>query len=135
MSLAFQMYAINFASIFNPYCHCLLQLEVVGEDPTIVSLKQQGLELSTIDRYQGRDKPVIIISLVRSNKAGKAGRLLQDIRRLNVALTRAKKKMLIIGSFSTLINGSEPLNQLLQDMERLQQRVLLPEDALQCYEL
>ena len=75
---------------------------------------KMGLEISTIDRFQGRDKSVTIISLVRSNNEGKAGRLLQDFRRLNDAFSRAKHKMIIIGSYSTLHRGSEVLRPVLE---------------------
>lgn len=44
----------------------------------------------TVDRYQGRDKPVILLSFVRSNAKGATGTLLADTARLNVAITRAK---------------------------------------------
>lgn len=44
----------------------------------------------TIDRCQGRDKPVILLSFVRSNAKGSVGTLLSDAARLNVAVTRAK---------------------------------------------
>jgi DNA replication ATP-dependent helicase Dna2 len=91
--------------------------------------------LSTIDHYQGRDKPAIILSLVRSNPGGKTGRLLQDIRRLNVATTRAKQKLLIVGSFSTLNSGSVPLSNMLKDLDKFHQRLLLPENALHCYDI
>ncbi|KAI9033834.1 AAA domain-containing protein [Phycomyces nitens] len=60
------------------------------------------LEISTIDRYQGRDKDCIIISLVRNNPQKQTGDLLKDWKRINVAMTRAKKKMILIGSESTL---------------------------------
>jgi len=54
---------------------------------SIRSSKNEGLEVSTIDRYQGRDKEAIIVSMARSNTtAGKTGRVLEDKRRLlNVA--------------------------------------------------
>lgn len=57
---------------------------------------------------------MVIISLVRSNSEGKAGRLLQDFRRLNVAFSRAKYKMIIIGSYSTLHRGSDALRPVLE---------------------
>uniref|UniRef100_A0A0L0NUN0 DNA replication ATP-dependent helicase/nuclease DNA2 n=1 Tax=Candidozyma auris TaxID=498019 RepID=A0A0L0NUN0_CANAR len=65
-----------------------------------------ALEILTADRFQGRDKQCIIISLVRSNKDRKAGELVKDLRRINVALTRARSKLLIFGSLSTLSNTS-----------------------------
>ena len=58
--------------------------------------------MSTVDRFQGRDKDCIIVSLVRSNEEGKVGGLLKDWRRINVAFTRAKKKLILVGSESTL---------------------------------
>ncbi len=53
-------------------------------------------------RYQGRDKVCVVLSLVRSNAEGHVGRVLQDWRRINVALTRAKAKLLLVGSRTTL---------------------------------
>ncbi|RKF65749.1 DNA replication ATP-dependent helicase/nuclease DNA2 [Erysiphe neolycopersici] len=64
------------------------------------------VEMHTADRFQGRDKEVIILSLVRSNDAQSIGELLKDWRRINVAFTRAKTKLLVIGSRETL-KGSE----------------------------
>mmetsp|Transcript_6497 Transcript_6497/g.8514 ORF Transcript_6497/g.8514 Transcript_6497/m.8514 type:complete len:193 (+) Transcript_6497:5-583(+) len=53
------------------------------------------LEVHTIDKYQGRDKSCIFISLVRSNLDRKVGNLLRDWRRINVAFTRAKSKLIL----------------------------------------
>ncbi|CAN0550098.1 unnamed protein product, partial [Ectocarpus sp. 12 AP-2014] len=61
-----------------------------------------ALEINTIDKYQGRDKKVIVVSFVRSNAEGTVGHLLRDWRRLNVALSRAKHKLLLVGSLRTL---------------------------------
>ncbi|KAG0168654.1 Tripartite DNA replication factor [Apophysomyces sp. BC1015] len=63
---------------------------------------RQDLEIATIDKYQGRDKDCVLVSLVRSNAHGNAGDLLKDWRRLNVAFTRAKCKLVVFGSVSTL---------------------------------
>lgn len=82
------------------------------------SWKTQGLEVSTIDRYQGRDKDAIVLSFVRSNSKGKVGRLLEDYRRLNVAVTRAKCKLVMVGSFSTLIEGSTHLRGSLERLQK-----------------
>ena len=59
------------------------------------------LEVQTVDKFQGRDKDCIVLSMVRSNKKRSAG-LLADWQRLNVAMTRAKSKLVIVGSLSTL---------------------------------
>ncbi|GBG28920.1 DNA replication ATP-dependent helicase/nuclease DNA2 [Hondaea fermentalgiana] len=63
---------------------------------------RDGVEVATIDTYQGRDKECIIISMVRSNVQKDVGGLLHDVARINVAITRAKKKLIVIGSASTL---------------------------------
>ncbi|KAK3994607.1 hypothetical protein QBC44DRAFT_391344 [Cladorrhinum sp. PSN332] len=60
------------------------------------------VEMHTADRFQGRDKSVILLSLVRSNESGQIGELLRDWRRINVAFTRAKTKLLVVGSRRTL---------------------------------
>lgn len=56
----------------------------------------------TVDKYQGADIDCVIVSFVRSNVSRNVGTLLKDWRRINVAFTRAKKKLIIIGSRSTL---------------------------------
>ncbi|KAL9189329.1 hypothetical protein ACHAXT_011819, partial [Thalassiosira profunda] len=94
------------------------QLRMLNENLVLRESKREGLEMCTIDRFQGRDKSVTIISLVRSNKEGKAGLLLQDFRRLNVAFSRAKKKMIIVGSYSTLHQGSQVLRPVLDSMRQ-----------------
>ena len=94
------------------------QLRILDDNPALQEPKSNGLEICTIDRFQGRDKSAIIISLVRSNNEGKVGRLLQDFRRLNVAFSRAKKKMIIVGSFTTLHRGSDVLRPVLDFMRQ-----------------
>ncbi|EJT99626.1 Dna2-domain-containing protein [Dacryopinax primogenitus] len=61
-----------------------------------------GVEILTADRSQGRDKECILISMVRSNETGELGELLKDWRRLNVSFTRARSKLVIVGSRNTL---------------------------------
>lgn len=60
------------------------------------------VEVLTIDRCQGRDKPVILMSFVRSNSKGATGTLLADAARLNVAVTRAKVRTRCHSSTQTL---------------------------------
>ena len=60
-------------------------------------------DINTIDSFQGQERDVIYISLVRSNEKAEIG-FLADYRRMNVAMTRARKKLIIIGDSATLGN-------------------------------
>lgn len=99
---------------------------------------QGAIEMHTADRFQGRDKEVVILSLVRSNEACSIGDLLKDWRRINVAFTRAKTKLLVVGSRMTL-KGSGCEEMLARFIELMEQRCWiydLPPDALEahCFE-
>ncbi|MEF8726435.1 MAG: IGHMBP2 family helicase [Candidatus Bipolaricaulota bacterium] len=63
--------------------------------------EEEDLEIKTVDGFQGREKEVIIISFVRSNDENQLG-FLADERRLNVSLTRAKRKLIMVGDSDTL---------------------------------
>ena len=65
------------------------------------NLKSPEIEVDSIDGFQGREKEVVIISLVRSNREGEVG-FLSDTRRMNVALTRARRKLIVIGDSATI---------------------------------
>jgi ATP-dependent RNA/DNA helicase IGHMBP2 len=67
--------------------------------------KLASLSIKTIDGFQGEERDVIYISLVRSNEKQEIG-FLNDLRRMNVAITRAKKKLVVIGDSATI--GATP---------------------------
>ena len=60
-----------------------------------------SIEIRSVDSFQGRERDIVIFSAVRSNREGRIG-FLNDWRRLNVALTRARKGLVIVGDFDTL---------------------------------
>lgn len=79
--------------------------------------ENKRIEISTVDGFQGREKEVIIISLVRSNDEHEVG-FLKDERRMNVAITRAKRQLVIVGDMETLEkSGNKYLKDLVEYME------------------
>lgn len=89
------------------------------------------LEMHTADKFQGRDKEVVILSCVRSNADKNVGELLRDWRRVNVAFTRARTKLLVIGSRTTLRDGNELLHKYVELMETHDWVYNLPKNALE----
>ena len=59
------------------------------------------ITINTVDGFQGQERDIVVISMVRSNKDGQVG-FLRDLRRMNVALTRARMKLILIGNRETL---------------------------------
>ncbi len=76
-----------------------------------------GLEIDSVDGFQGREKEAVVISLVRSNAKGEIG-FSNDNRRMNVAMTRARRKLLIIGDSATL-GGHAFYSRLLEYCEAI----------------
>ncbi len=67
---------------------------------------ESGLEIGSVDGFQGREKEAIILSLVRSSESGQIG-FLSDMRRLNVAITRARRCLIVVGDSATV--GRHPV--------------------------
>ena len=59
------------------------------------------ITVNTVDGFQGQERDIILISLVRSNDEGQIG-FLRDLRRMNVAITRARMKLIILGDTQTM---------------------------------
>ncbi len=78
---------------------------------------RRHISVNTVDGFQGQERDIIVISLVRSNDEGQIG-FLRDLRRMNVAITRARMKLIILGDKSTLTR--HPFyRQLAQYIEQL----------------
>jgi ATP-dependent RNA/DNA helicase IGHMBP2 len=75
-------------------------------------LLPDSIRIGTVDGFQGREMEAIVISLVRSNREGQVG-FLAETRRMNVALTRARRKLIVIGDSATI--GSDPFYGRLLD--------------------
>jgi superfamily I DNA and/or RNA helicase len=95
-------------AVITPYAAQARLLRTLVDDSAI--------EIDTVDGFQGREKEAIVISLVRSNTTGEVG-FLNDTRRTNVALTRARRKLIVIGDSSTLANH-EFYRRMLDHFER-----------------
>jgi len=89
--------------VIAPYRAQINYLKDAIEDSEILNglLLQRRLSVGTVDSFQGQERDIIAISLTRSNPQGEIG-FLSDIRRMNVGMTRARRKLLLVGDSSTL---------------------------------
>ena len=86
-------------AVISPYREQVIRMETyITEDD---SLSPYPIEINTIDGFQGQERDVVYISLVRSNTKSEIG-FLSDYRRMNVAMTRAKKLLIIVGDSGTI---------------------------------
>lgn len=85
--------------IISPYREQAIYLKQHKEGDE--RLQEMPITINTIDAFQGQERDLIYISLVRSNGKGEIG-FLKDYRRMNVAMTRAKKKLVVIGDSATI---------------------------------
>jgi ATP-dependent RNA/DNA helicase IGHMBP2 len=89
--------------IISPYREQVLSMEKeIENDPLLTNIK---LTVATIDGFQGQERDVIYISLVRSNTKSDIG-FLTDYRRMNVAMTRARMKLIVVGDSGTIGNDT-----------------------------
>lgn len=103
--------------IISPYAAQVKLVREKIEDEEI--FRGLNIEANTVDGFQGQEKDLIIMSMVRSNETGEIG-FVADERRLNVGMTRAKKKLVIIGDMTTLANN-KLYNTLAEHIEEIGQ--------------
>ncbi|WYZ34744.1 hypothetical protein EsH8_I_001020 [Colletotrichum jinshuiense] len=117
------------AALVRQHAQKLVDAGVRPEDIAVVTpynaqlavlapLKEQfpGIELGSVDGFQGREKEVVIVTLVRSNSEGEVG-FLGEKRRLNVAMTRPKRSLTVIGDSETVKRGSNFLKRWMDFLE------------------
>lgn len=98
--------------IIAPYKEQVRHLKRQLQGSPMLSSYASFISIKTVDGFQGQERDVIYISLVRSNSKGDIG-FLRDTRRMNVALTRARKKMVVVGDSGTI--GKHPFYQAFLD--------------------
>jgi len=95
----YQDHELPTIAILSPYKEQLLHMQKhIAADPILSPL---NLVVQTIDGYQGQERDVVYISLVRSNNKSDIG-FLSDYRRMNVAMTRARMKLVVVGDSATI---------------------------------
>jgi ATP-dependent RNA/DNA helicase IGHMBP2 len=103
--------------IITPYRAQVELLTRIAESSVVLEPLKKMITINTVDAFQGQERDVIAISFVRSNDKSEVG-FLGDIRRTNVAMTRARKKLIMIGDSATL--GAHPF--YLQLIEYVQEK-------------
>lgn len=87
--------------IISPYRgQVQLLRRMVGRD-SFFKPYRQWISINTVDGFQGQERDIILVSMVRSNEEGQIG-FLRDLRRMNVAITRARMKLILVGDSRTL---------------------------------
>ncbi len=88
--------------IISPYKAQVARLQESFQIDGFITEEMMGkIAINTVDSFQGQERDIIYISLVRSNERGEIG-FLSDTRRMNVAMTRARKKLVVIGDSATI---------------------------------
>jgi len=95
-------------AIISPYRAQCMYIEEEWDGDEQLNPYLQHIDINTIDAFQGQERDLIYLSLVRSNAKSEIG-FLADFRRMNVALTRARKQLIVIGDSATI--GETPFYQ------------------------
>ncbi len=88
-------------SIISPYRSQIQLIDSLLNGYTELEKRKEYVQANSVDSFQGQESDIVLISLVRSNTKAEIG-FLADIRRMNVALTRAKTKLVVLGDSATI---------------------------------
>jgi ATP-dependent RNA/DNA helicase IGHMBP2 len=88
-------------AIISPYREQVLLMQDMILNNSALMAHKDKISVNTIDSFQGQERDIVYISMTRSNADGVVG-FLSDTRRMNVAMTRARKKLIVIGDSATL---------------------------------
>lgn len=91
--------------VISPYRAQVQYLRTLIRRDEYLRPLRAAITINTVDAFQGQERDVILVSLVRANESGQIG-FLSDLRRMNVAITRARYKLIILGSSDTLCRHS-----------------------------
>jgi len=102
----------EFIGVITPYKDHEEYIKKLMENGKWKMENERNVEVKSVDGFQGREKEIIILSLVRANEKEEIG-FLKDLRRLNVAITRPKRKLIIVGDGKTL-SSNETYKNLIE---------------------
>lgn len=88
-------------ALISPYKHQVETLKDLSISYKEIQENTSAISINTIDSFQGQERDIVYISMTRSNTENSIG-FLSDIRRMNVAMTRARKKLVVVGDSATL---------------------------------
>lgn len=101
LSTRFSDEAFPTIAIISPYRNQVHLLQDLLQHSAILRRYADKISVNTIDSFQGQERDIVYIGMTRSNADSKIG-FLSDVRRMNVAMTRARKKLVVIGDSGTL---------------------------------
>jgi hypothetical protein len=81
-----------------------IRQELQARKMKVKSFENITLDISTVDNYQGKEQDIVIVNMVANNKAGRPGEFLQKFNRINVAISRSRTMLIMVGS-SNFYNG------------------------------
>ncbi len=101
LSMHYQPHNFPSIAVISPYRQQIQLLKEQLQHNTQLHMYGDKISVNTIDSFQGQERDIVYISMTRSNSESRIG-FLSDIRRMNVAMTRARKKLVVIGDSATL---------------------------------